>query len=805
MGIREDKEGNIFIGTNFGITVLSPCSSRSHPASGLLNPCSSRSHPASGLLNLGFESYSIEIYNSSTGYPVKDVNGGSANGAMLIDSKGILWVGCGASQIALVRIDYNAINRNTKPPAVIIQNLKVNNENICWYNLALNSPALQGGDKKATRDSSGFSPLTKEDSLSIAPTFRSGIKDSSKNKQGFSPLNEDSLALLNEEVLTFGKPLAQTLRDTMRYKFGDIKFDGITKFYPLPVNLKLPYNHNNITIEFAAIEPARPYLVKYQYILEGYDDDWSPVTNKTSATFGNIFEGTYTFKLKACSPDGVWSEPIIYTFKVLPPWYRTWWMYAVYALFLVSCFWFLVKWRERKLKAAQLLLEKKVNEQTHELSEKNEELNQQNAEINAQKDEITTQRDTVMEQKQELEKLSIVASETENSVIICDKDGVLEWVNRGFERLYGLTLEQFTAKHGKTIYQTSSNPDFKEVVNEAVKNNRSITYNSQFTKETGKTLWLQTTLTPIFDEDGNLKKLIAIDSDITKIKEAEEEIHKQKKHIEEIHKDVTDSINYAKRIQTAILPERTLLKEHFTDHFILFKPRNVVSGDFYWWAEVTNQLVITVADCTGHGVPGAFMSMLGISFLREIVRKEYMTEPSRILHKLRKEIINALKQKNIESEQKDGMDISLCSINTDTLEMQWAGANNPLYIVRGEQNPQGLTKPELLQNLEGLEEIKGDKMPIAIYDKMDKFTLHEIPLKKGDIIYLTGDGFSDQFGGPKGKKFMSKNLKELLLKISAEPMKTQHEILDKTITDWINGHGEKYEQTDDITIMGIKI
>ena len=609
----------------------------------------------------------------------------------------------------------------------------------------------------------------------------------------------DSLALINEEILTFGRTLSEAELDTMRQKFGGIQFDGITRFYPLPENLVLPYKHNNITFEFAAIEPARPYMVKYQYILEGYDKDWSPVTNKTSAGFGNIYEGTYTFKLKACNPDGVWSKPITYIFKVLPPWWRTWWMYAVYVLFLVSCSWFLVKWRERKLIREKTILEEKVKVRTAELQQANEEITAQKDEIITQRDQLETSNLKLETLNFELEKLSIVASETENSVIICDKDGVLEWVNRGFERLYGLTLEQFTAKHGKTIYQTSSNPDFKEVVNEAVKNNRSITYNSQFTKETGKTLWLQTTLTPIFYEDGNLKKLVAIDSDITKIKEAEEEIHKQKKHIEEIHKDVTDSINYAKRIQTAILPERTLLKEHFTDHFILFKPRNVVSGDFYWWAEVTNQLVITVADCTGHGVPGAFMSMLGISFLREIVRKEYMTEPSRILHKLRKEIINALKQKNIESEQKDGMDISLCSINTDTLEMQWAGANNPLYIIRS--NPD-LTTFEKLSNLE---EIKPDRMPIGIYDRMDKFTTHEIKLNKGDIIYLTGDGYKDQIGGPNNKKFMSKRLKELLLEISAKPMEEQHEILNNTINDWMNSYEVKYEQTDDITVMGIKI
>ena len=121
----------------------------------------------------------------------------------------------------------------------------------------------------------------------------------------------------------------------MRHRFSDIKFDSITPFYPLPENLVLPYNHNSITFDFVAIEPARHFLVRYQYMLEGYDKDWSPVTDKTSATFGNIYEGMYTFKLKARSPDGVWSEPISYTFKVLPPWYRTWWAY----LFLFTVYW----------------------------------------------------------------------------------------------------------------------------------------------------------------------------------------------------------------------------------------------------------------------------------------------------------------------------------------------------------------------------------------------------------------------------------------------------------------------------------
>ena len=306
----------------------------------------------------------------------------------------------------------------------------------------------------------------------------------------------------------------------------------------------------------------------------------------------------------------------------------------------------------------------------------------------------------------------------------------------------------------------------------------------------------------------------------------------QKEHIEEIHKEVTDSINYAKRIQEAVLPVSAPARAVLGEHFILFKPKDIVSGDFYWTTKIVGNrqsavnspqsavnspqtadcklptadlLIVVVADCTGHGVPGAFMSMLGISFLNEIVRKQEITLANHILNELRKEIVNALQQKGQVDEQKDGMDISLLVVNTETNECQWAGANNPLYIVRGGQNPQGLTKPELLQNLEGLEEIKGDKMPIAIYLVMNEFTNHNFNVEKGDCLYLFSDGFSDQYGGSNKRKFMSGNFKKLLQNISSKSMKEQKKILSETIDSWMNYSGKTYEQTDDITVLGIKI
>ena len=271
----------------------------------------------------------------------------------------------------------------------------------------------------------------------------------------------------------------------------------------------------------------------------------------------------------------------------------------------------------------------------------------------------------------------------------------------------------------------------------------------------------------------------------------------QKNHIEKVHLEITDSINYAMRIQSAILPDHSPLQDYFRDYFILLKPRNVVSGDFYWYSRIENKIIVCVADCTGHGVPGAFMSMLGISFLREIVIKGHLYVPSDILNKLRNEIINALNQRGFQSEQKDGMDISLFSLdllpkenNSEmAYEFLWAGANNPCWIIKNEN----------------MEELNPDKMPVGIHHHMDPFKTHRDSLTKGNKIYLFTDGYRDQFGGPSSRKFMSKRLKDLILGNSLKSMAEQRVILDNKIEEWRTGFGIEHEQTDDITIAGFEI
>jgi len=219
------------------------------------------------------------------------------------------------------------------------------------------------------------------------------------------------------------------------------------------------------------------------------------------------------------------------------------------------------------------------------------------------------------------------------------------------------------------------------------------------------------------------------------------------------------------------------------DYFILFKPRDIVSGDFYWIKQTDHKLVVVAADCTGHGVPGAFMSLLGMSYLDDIVEKEGVTDAGQILNHLRQDVIDALHQSDT-SETKEGMDMALCTFDLNQDKVQYAGANNALYLIRGDE----------------VIEYKADRMPVAIYTKIDDFQTNELELKKGDCIYMFSDGFPDQFGGPRNKKYKYKPFKELLMAIHKSPMEEQKQILDDTLEAW---RGEN-EQVDDIVVMGIK-
>ncbi len=254
-------------------------------------------------------------------------------------------------------------------------------------------------------------------------------------------------------------------------------------------------------------------------------------------------------------------------------------------------------------------------------------------------------------------------------------------------------------------------------------------------------------------------------------------IEEQKHIVEEKQKEITDSINYAKRIQYSLLAHENILKENLNDFFILFQPKDIVSGDFYWCTKKGNDFYLAICDCTGHGVPGAFMSLLNISFLNEAITEKSITEPHLILNHVRKRLIE-----NMEGSQ-DGMDAILVKFSGE--KIQYAAAHN---------------RPVMIKN-NSIEELTADKMPVGKGENDTSFTLFEIPVQKGNMLYFYTDGYADQFGGPKGKKFKYSNLQKLLLQNSSEKTEIQKTKLESVFSDW----KENLEQVDDVCIIGIKL
>lgn len=409
-------------------------------------------------------------------------------------------------------------------------------------------------------------------------------------------------------------------------------------------------------------------------------------------------------------------------------------------------------------------------------------------EIIKQKERIEEQAHILKEANIQLERLSIVAKETENAIMIMDARGNILWINEYFTKIYEYTLEKFNSMRGKNIIETSFNPEIKHALNRCIKNKEAVSYEALNVTVSGKEIWTQTTLTPVLDDSGEIKNLVTIDTNITKRKKAEAKVRKQ-------HRNITDSIKYASRIQKAVMPNNQMLKEMFGDCFVFNMPRNIVSGDFYWARKLDVDgralKILAVADCTGHGVPGAFVSMLGITLLTDIVancsKQNNCISPAKVLEELRRKIKETLNPKGHVGETKDGMDMALCIVDESSKKLYYAGANNPLYHLKT-----------------GADEIivyKPTKSPVGLYYREKSFISKEVEYNNGDKIFLFSDGIIDQFGGEEGRKFMAKNFKKILIESRCKNMCEQHLAIKKSIEQWVDG----YDQVDDMLVVGVKL
>jgi ligand-binding sensor domain-containing protein/serine phosphatase RsbU (regulator of sigma subunit) len=451
--------------------------------------------------------------------------------------------------------------------------------------------------------------------------------------------NANATALSPDRQLYFGTSeglitynIEEGYRHRVEPKTNILRVNISDKDYDFRRPIVLPYSAYKLRIDYIGLNYADPKSVRYRYKLEGYDLDYSDLTEDRSIIYPRIEDGEYTFKLQAYGTDGIsTSEPVTIQLRVKLPVWKTWWFITSVLVILILSMITIVKYRERKQKQIQEYLELRLDERTRE----------------------------VVEQKEEIE----------------------------------------------------------------VKN-----------------------------------------------------------------RDITDSINYAQRIQASILPPIKRLQQNFSGSFIFYQPRDIVSGDFYWFDRIDdNKFVIVCADSTGHGVPGAFMSMIGTTLIKDICMRNDVNSPSEILRELDFELRSTLNQ-NVDAEQSnDGMDIIVCEIDVKTNYLRYASAMRPMIVYRnGEQVY-----------------VKGSRSSVGgQYDKEDKIFKDEgVQLDKGDLIYMFSDGYPDQFGGPVGKKFKMVRLKNLLRDIYQKPMEEQYEYVKSTFNLW----KEDFDQVDDVLFMGIKI
>lgn len=388
-----------------------------------------------------------------------------------------------------------------------------------------------------------------------------------------------------------------------------------------------------------------------------------------------------------------------------------------------------------------------------------------------------TERKRAEQEERMRSKMQALSENSPDLITRFDQEGTFFYINPTIETYTGKKADHFLHKH---INEADLNPtvvaEWLQILEDVKESRQKVAKEIEFPAEDGEHI-MHVNAIPEFNEEQALESVLVVSHDITERKLIELEIQNK-------NKKINDSINYAQRIQGAILPDNKLIRNVFPESFIFYKAKDVVSGDFPWFLQRGDDIFIAAVDCTGHGVPGALISLIGYFLLNDIVRSRKVTDPGEILDQLDEGVTQTLRQDSDDSKSKDGMDIALCRINKN--QVQYAGAHRPLYhMCKGEMN-----------------EIKGDKFPIGggIFKNQTNFTTHTIKMNKGDSIYFCSDGYPDQFGGPDNRKFGPKRTRALIEENHVRPMNEVHHAVQSAWSDW---QGEE-KQTDDVLMIGIK-
>jgi len=664
LSICEDSEGNIWFGTaSKGVSRMSPEGGFKtfDTDDGLAgNSVYSISQGSGGDVWFGTkEGASKYIQGTFTSYTSRDGLGGDNIYRVFNDSKGNIWFGILGGTLSMYDgSNFKTFAENPEVNNKFALSIAEDNSGNIWlgiYGTGLfkyngSSFTHFGKDEGLSTESPSLIVLDNDDNVWIGSSKgldklnqESGKVTNYGKKEGFLGVetNANSVCKAQDGSLWIGSIMGVVKYDPSKDNpntIAPITYISNTKIKLKDVELAdgavYLYDQNHFTFSYHGISLTNPEAVMYSYKLEGFDEEWSPPSKESFATYSNLPHGSFKFLLKASNGEGVWSEPTTSaSFSITPPFWKTIWFYITCVILGLAGVFVFDKVRTANLKREKRVLEEKVEERTIELAHKNEELAEKN-------------------------------------------------------------------------------------------------------------------------------------------------------------EDITASIRYAKRIQRAILPPVSVITKHFPESFIYFRPKDIVSGDFYWMEETNGKLLFTAVDCTGHGVPGAFMSIIGFNILDDLVNKRNMTKPSDILDHLSQGVYDTLRQSTetdeTEDQVRDAMDLAFCTIDLKTNTLEYAAAYNPLYIVRNN---------EVL-------ETKADRKAIgAIEEGEGPYTNHEIKLQKGDAIYIFSDGYVDQFGGQKGKKYMSKRFKQLFLDAQDMKMADQEKHIDESLKEW---QGDR-DQVDDVLVMGIKV